>query len=196
MGLTLVTPPALEPVSLVEAKAHLKVEQDAEDDLIQGLIEAARTRLEEETNRSFIATGWRLTLSSWWDEPWSNEWGLLLPRSPVISVDAVLQWLDDAQTTIAADEYRISPGAMGLLSPIEGASWLEDVDVRPDALAVEFTAGYGSSAADVPRPLRQAILLLVAHWHLHRAAADERAKSELPLGVTWLIAPYRVGLYV
>lgn len=59
--LTLVTPPAVEPVSLAEAKAHLRLEIDDDDDLVSALISAARQKCESRLTRAFVTSGWRFT---------------------------------------------------------------------------------------------------------------------------------------
>jgi uncharacterized phiE125 gp8 family phage protein len=62
-------------------------------------------------------------------------------------------------------------------------------------VAVEYTAGYGDTAADVPAPLRQAMLLMIGHWYEHREAVITGSISTgLPLAARALLAPYRVML--
>jgi uncharacterized phiE125 gp8 family phage protein len=44
----------------------------------------------------------------------------------------------------------------------------------------------------VPQPLRQAILMLAAHWFEHRSAVSEEGdEAATPLGFRTLVAPYR-----
>ena len=65
MSLQLITPPALEPVTLDEAKAHLKVDTTDDDALIERLIAAARARAEWHTGRAFLTQSWILWLDCW-----------------------------------------------------------------------------------------------------------------------------------
>ena len=60
----------------------------------------------------------------------------------------------------------------------------------PGAVTLTMVAGYGA-AADVPYSIRQAILLMVAHWFVNREAASPVSLKELPLGVAALLSPYR-----
>ena len=61
-----------------------------------------------------------------------------------------------------------------------------------NGIEIAFSAGYGNAAADVPAPIRQAILILVAHWHEHRSPLEHGAQPEpLPTMVSELLAPYR-----
>ena len=66
---------------------------------------------------------------------------------------------------------------------------------RYNAVEIAFTCGYGAAAGNVPEPLRQAIKLLAAHWYENRVAVGEASQlkfEELPLGVQYLLAPYRL----
>ena len=62
MAVKLITPPALEPISLQEAKAHLRVDFGDDDDYISALITAARDFAEGFTRRAFLTQSWLLAL--------------------------------------------------------------------------------------------------------------------------------------
>ena len=73
-GLTLVTAPASEPVSLTEAKAHLRLDSADDDSLITALIRSARETAEAHMRRALVSQTWRLSLDRfpaapqpWWD---------------------------------------------------------------------------------------------------------------------------------
>lgn len=170
--------PAVEPVSLAEAKAHLRVDGNAEDDLIGALIAAARVAVETDIRRVLIAQEWRAII-----EPWPED-GVMLPLQPAISVDG-LRAIDSegGSTPLTEDDYEFDPADFSVtLDPVTGAVRYE----------IDFTAGYGAAAADVPQPLRQAIRLLVAHWYEHRAAVTlGDGPAATPIGFRELVAPYR-----
>ena len=65
MTAALITPPALEPVSLAEAKAHLRIDGDDDDALVTAAIVAARVHVEAATRRALIEQGWRVYLDAW-----------------------------------------------------------------------------------------------------------------------------------
>jgi len=109
MGLKLVTPPSVEPITLSEAKLHLRVIQDNEDALIESLITAAREYCEDFQNRAYVEQTWKLTFDEWPEFPFE------LPKPPLISVEKieykddegnVTEWDDD---NYVVDEYSFLP---------------------------------------------------------------------------------------
>ncbi len=172
--------PAVEPVLLSEMKAHLRLDAAAEDDLLGGLIAAARVAVETEIRRVLIAQRWRAVFDDWlWD-------GLLLPVAPALSVQAVRAIdRDGAAATIDPGDVEFEP-ADGSVRVIGSPP------PRTDRIQVDFTAGYGAAGAAVPPPLRQAIRLLVTHWYEHRSAASMgESVAATPLGYGELVTPYR-----
>mgnify|MGYP002072676741 CR=1 FL=1 len=188
MTLAQIAQPGAEPVSLEEAKAHLRVDGYSEDALIDALIGAARAHLENVTNRALVQTKYRLDLPGW---PVGGV--ITLPRPPLQAVTAI-QYVDDGGElrTLASDQYQVTtpsgPCAQrGTVRPAYGVSW---PSLRPqtNAVQVSFTAGY----AACPKPLRAALLMLLAHLYESReaAAVGSIASVETPFGVRALLAPY------
>jgi uncharacterized phiE125 gp8 family phage protein len=68
MSSLLLTAPAVEPLSLAEARAFLRVETADDDDLIRALIAGARVHVEAQTRRALIAQSWRLALDAWLED--------------------------------------------------------------------------------------------------------------------------------
>ncbi|MEP0708186.1 MAG: head-tail connector protein [Parvibaculum sp.] len=183
MTLTLIEGPAAEPVSLAEARAHLKLDATEEDALLGALVTAARTLLEAETRRAFLTQRWQLTLDEW------PAGALALPLAPVASVIAVkVAAMSGAMIAIDPGFYEVdAKGEPPRLAAKRGQAWPMPA-TRLAGISVDFEAGYGT-AADVPMPLRQAVLLLAAHWFENREPVGDGV--ELPLTVSALIARYR-----
>ncbi|MDZ7711701.1 MAG: head-tail connector protein [Rhodovibrio sp.] len=174
--------PASEPVSLADAKTHLRVDSTAEDTLIEGLIAAARAACENHTGRQLMQAGWRLTLD-WF--PHAIE----VPRPPLVSVDAVkYTGFDGSEQTLAASEYKVAASEYGEIWPAYSKTW-PDIRAEIDAVRVEFTAGY-ADADSVPAPLKTGIKMLVAHWYEHRVAVSTNDLSEVPFAVKSMWNPY------
>lgn len=190
MTLTLLTQPAAEPVTLAEARALLRVEGSEEDALLQSLIATARLTVEEMCGRALMTQTLELARDRW---PLARE--LTLPRPPLQAVEAVT--LMDATGNASAwpsAHYLVEPaGAAPRLVLAPGAVW--PALGRPaGGIRIRLRAGYGAAAADVPPPLRHAVLLLAAHWFENRLPVIVgAAASRVPSSVAALIAPYRVA---
>jgi len=186
MALTLIAPPAAEPVSLAEAKAHLRLDHTDEDTYVAGLGVAARRLAEARTGRSFVTQTWRLTLDAL---PPGDEIRLL--RGPVQSVMALRVFdADDAASVVSADNYAIDGEARpARLKRTPGAVW-PAVGRALAGVEVEYVAGFGPAATDTPQELRQAILMLIAEFYERREILSEKRLYEAPAAVEALLAPY------
>jgi uncharacterized phiE125 gp8 family phage protein len=188
MALVPTSLPATEPVSLAEAKLHLRVDHGDEDILILSLISAARLHLEHVLGRAFITQGW-LYLT----DDWPPGHTLNLPLAPVQSIVSVKVYdSDDTATVLSPSTYLLD----GLSVPPRLVRRAANAWPRPGRIAngveVSFVCGHGSLAAEVPAPLRQAVLLLVAHWYEHRQPVEIGNAAEIiPAMVHDLVAPYR-----
>lgn len=181
MSLSLVTEPATEPITLDEAKAHLRVSITDDDALITALIVAARERAEQETRRALI--------TQTWDATGRYFPGVIrVPKPPLISVTHV-KYFDTAnveQTLNATTFYKTSAPAgpdagPGRISLRYGQVW-PSVYAEEDVVTVRFVAGYGA-AADVPQTIKQGMLLAIGHWYANReTAVVGTIVAALPMG--------------
>lgn len=182
----LVRPPAVEPVSLAQAKAQLRLDHDAEDDLVAALIPAARGLVEHRTRRGLVDQGWRLAL-----DRWPRRGPVRLAPRPVISVDAVTVFDGDGTPHVLAEADTDVDLAGGRLLPGPSA---RQPGRTLNGIEIDYSCGYGETADAVPEPLRQAILLLVGHWFEVREAASLGViASPVALGFDALVAPFRVA---
>jgi|GEM_PF-90199 len=200
--LSLVTGPADPAVSLADAKAHLRVDHDADDALIEALVESAAGMIDGPDGIGFCLQEqtWRLDLDGFNEFGWGRlhstddrrRWDgrrdlrIRLPLRPVVSVDSV-QYVDTSgdERTMDAADYRVSiAGGTATLTPV--SSWPTPRD-EPGAVRIEFKAGEGT-----PDALRAAVLLMVGHLYEHREAVSE-AMQETPLAWDSIINRYRSG---
>lgn len=197
MGLSLVTAPASEPVLLAEAKAHCKIDSIDEDGLVAGYIIAARHHCETYLRRALITQTWDLLIDGDWPTECVNgseQHRVVIPKPPLVSITSV-SYVDSAGAaqTLATDQYQVSTKRHeGLIDPAYSVTWPVVRD-QADAITVRFVAGYGSNPGDIPEPIRQAMLLLIGHWHANREAVIIGVTPvELPLAVDALLFPFRV----
>lgn len=184
MPLELITPPAVEPVSVDTVKAHLKVDGIADDALIGALITAARAQAEWHTHRAFVTQDW-----IYWRDELPSHGVVKIPLAPLQNLSALTLYARDGTPNIMnANTYQVdmasAPPRIALDYTVFGAA-----DMRPvNGFAAAFTAGYGATANTVPEALCQAVLLMVAHLYEHRG--DDAAPA--PPTALALLAPYRV----
>lgn len=199
MRFALATAADAAPISLEQAKVHLRVDIDEQDDMIEGYLAAAVSYLEEICNRSFISSTWDFYLDDDW--PWILDFEtnrhlqmIEVPKAALVSVTSIT-YVDTSGVTqtLASNQYVVDgAGAIGRIYPAYGVTW-PSVRCQPRAITVRFVAGYGTSPDNVPMPIKQAILLLVSHFHEQRQPVSVgQAVNSVPMAVDALIAPYRV----
>ena len=185
---SVVTAPTEYPVSLAEAKAHLRTGND-EDDLISSLIATAVDVCESGAHRAFVTQALSMVFASW---PKSGEFTLLRP--PLVSVDFIKYFkANGTLVTVDSGTYQVETTcAPGKIILAYNKTWPAD-ELRPGyPISVQYVAGYGD-AADVPARYKQAIKLLVGHWYENREAtlvsqtSGSSSAAELPLAVRSLL---------
>ncbi len=184
--------PAIEPVTLAEARAHLRVDDTSENDYITALITVAREHAESLTDRQFITATYALRLD---DFPrWSCA--IIRPPRPRLIAVSSLTYVDTAGATQTLDAaaYQVDTvSEPGRILPAYGLTW-PSARIQANAVTITYTSGYGATAAVVPKAIRQAILMLVAHWFENREpVVVGTITSEIPMTVKALLGPYRIG---
>lgn len=189
MTTTTLTPPQAEPLTLADIKAQLKIDGNDEDDLLASLITTARQHLEAETGLCLMTQSLRLYLDDW---PASEV--IHIAKTPVQTIDTVTVYDENGNAVQASlTDYLLD----GQARPAR--LWLRNPPLpgRPiNGIEIDFTAGFGAAATDVPDTLRRAMSLHVATMYAYRGVvspADQPAA--LPVGYERLIAPFcRRGL--
>ncbi len=195
MSLTIVTPPAEEPVTLTEAKNHLRVDLTDDDSLISALIVAAREHAEAITRRAFITQTLKLSLDAF---P-ANNGPIYVPMPPLQSVNSLKYFNTGGveQTLTEGTDYLVdNESEPGRITPAPDTGWPATQN-RPNAVSVEFVAGFGD-ASKVPQGIKQAILLMVGHWYENREAVTMQGNNagELPMAVDSLLMMHRIWRFV
>lgn len=217
----LVTGPAVEPVSLAELKLHARIDGADEDALLSSLIVSARQYVSEATRRALVTETWSLTIDGWPSAARQEErnYGLTGPPSdwwdgvretPISTTQAEyleiarggfqtatrIVLLDEAgaeREWLASNWYTSKVAGFGRVHRKRGVMW--PIPLRDRAgIRIEFKIGYGDAAVSVPSALRQAILMLAAHWYDNRQLDIAKSSGlEMQLGISALIAQHRLG---
>lgn len=188
MSSILLTAPAVEPVTLDEARGFLRVEHNDDDELIAALVAGSRIHVEAQTRRALITQSWRLTRDNW-----PEDGRLRVVPGPLQALTAARVYdFDGNAQDVDLQAFVADLGA----SELAVAPWAVPAPGRIAAgIELDVTVGYGDSALDVPEPLRQAIRLLTAHWYDNRRLVAVGTTSQagvLPQTVGALLSPYRM----
>lgn len=185
-----VSAPTSQILTLDEVKDHLNIGDDFEDDYLTSLIDVATAYIEgpQGIGIGLLTQSWRLSLDAF-------PRIISLPFSPVQSIDSVT-YLD----------------ASGTVQTVDPASYVVDLDSDPvrivaktgwpalpltgiGSVKVVFTVGFGDHPSDIPADIRHAAKVLIAHLHLNREAASEKAFVAVPFSAAAVMDRYRVGLF-
>ncbi len=164
MTMFLVTPPEIEPVTIEDAHAFLRLSSNSEDAILERLIKTARELVEAETGLALIDQTWRLRVDRW---PRSGR--LALFKFPVTSITMVVAYRPDGTAvSFPPEDFSLQDGRRP--QRLYMASYADVA--RLCGVEVDFVAGFGATAASVPEALKQAILSLTAHLYESRAGVD------------------------
>lgn len=183
---SVVTPPTVEPVSLAEARDHLRLSVTDDDLRVAALITAAREGLEARAGLACLSR----TLDITYDGVPRVGAPLVLPVGPAQSITSVTAYsAAGAGSTVSSAVYRLeapAPPAPPRLVLKENQAW--PTDLRPtSALVVRAVVGFGSSVVAIPAPIRQAILLSIQ-------ALYDGSDETLSRAIAALVAPYRIAV--
>jgi len=194
------TQPAVEPVTLAEAKAHLRVDTADDDTYITGLVRAAREWVEQYLDRTLVHTQWVMRFDKF---PPDGTLDIELPRPPMVAsgtataVALTFTYENGDTATYSTASFRVDRASTpGAVKTNYGQTWPPH---RQDdnAISVTWWAGYGASGNDVPAAIRHAILMLCSHWYETRGAtvATGAVPQDVPFGVMSLLDSVRWGSY-
>ena len=180
MRLKLKTAPAVEPITLDEAKLHLKVDSSDDNALISALITTVRQLGEREAGRLFITQTWQMYLDYASPE-------IDVPKPPLQSVTAITVINEAGAETVVGDtlyDVDASENSLGRVKLKSGCVWPDHRGFA--SFIIEFKAGYGDAATDVPEALKQGMLQLLSHLH------DNRGAEEIPKGIKAMFWPFKI----
>lgn len=167
--------PAAPVVPIVELRTYLRIETDAEDAVLAGLIRAATSMVEAWLGRLLVER----SVTERFDDP---AGALRLSAGPVAAVSAV------TLTPPGGDDGPLAEGDWRLVRQRDGAAEIRLLRGIEGALTVSYRAGMAADWNGLPEALRLAVMRAAGHLHLNRDGADD---SGLPLAVRQLLAPWR-----
>lgn len=184
MGLVITSPPVIEPVTVEECFAHLRLDVDpnntSEINYLSSLISTARIFCEQWQGRSYIARIYEYVIDSW---PHST---IELPMPPVIEIESVY-----CDSTIPNTHYLLDTSSfIARLSPI--TAWPKQPQQKIGGITITYVAGYGYTRDDVPQNIRHAIMMLVSELYENREDTDKFNTYTVPWSVKTLLGHDRI----
>ena len=186
-GWMLVTAPTVEPLSVLSAREHLRVDTDEEDFLIVDYITTARMQCEELTSRAFLTQTWDAAFTGW-----PGAEGFILPRPPLASVTSIQYTTADGTVhTLSANVYQVitatEPGRVILAHDQQWPSETLDAGLP---IVIRYVCGTAAATAWQA----QAVRWLVGHMYENREAVimGTAMPQKVPFSIQWLLTPYRV----
>ena len=184
--------PLTEPVTLDEAKEYLRVTDcDDDDAYITSLISVARRMVEDMTGRVLIDTVFTQSAHSWC--PWLD-----ILRGNARTVNSVVYQPADGGPELPVDSslYEIEKYGDGKAQLVFDEEFDEPelmYRMGVSNIRIEFVAGYGAAAVDVPQPLVQAIKFLVSHYYENRTpVTGESVPRSVPMTVDHICNNYKI----
>lgn len=192
-SLVRVTNPAVEPVSLAQAKAQCRLDTDAEDAYVQSLIAVARQYVEDVLDITICTTVWEARYDLF------PIWALVLPRSPMAAGTVTVTYRNGDGTngvlTSTNNDFQVDYNVIpGRIYPQWARSW-QPTRGDENSVVVRWTAGYGPDGTSVPPVVVHLIRMLVSHWFEARQPAVAGQMTSVPHTFDTLLAASGLGVY-
>ncbi|MBF0583302.1 MAG: phage head-tail connector protein [Magnetococcales bacterium] len=191
MPLKLVCSSTVEPVSLEEAKLHLRVDGNAEDTAIMMMLSSARQSAELLTGRQLMPATGLFVLDCFPSQASQGDNSIVLPVAPVQSITRIQYADPDGMVqTISSSDYLLLVGEPARIVPRIGLAW--PAAATPiGMIQIEFEAGYASEW-DIPAPLKTWILMRTASMYAQREG-DSRFDIKKVSFLDDLLNPFQVS---
>lgn len=175
MALKIITPPAVEPITLEEAKKNLRIDSNDDDLLITSLIKQAREWCEDYQNRKYITQTLEYVLDSF---PRGNAI-VFYNSSPLQEVESI-KYYDASRQEYLFDEINYIADLDGFVNRVvldSGRHWPIGELQSVNAVRARVVAGYGDTADKVPETIKWAMILQMKIFY-DDYKPEERSKLE------------------
>ena len=181
-------PATVFPITLAEAKQHLKVDFTDEDTLIDIYIKGATEYVEEHTGRALLPQTIQHVMNCFPESTSKNPNAVLYLYRPPVRTLNNLDYVDfegnNQNYNIIDDIVLDITSEPAQVARTGGNAWATTAQ-QPGAVKLTYISGY-NDAANVPSPIRAAILLLIGELYERR----ENFVKSMPDAVGYLLAPY------
>jgi uncharacterized phiE125 gp8 family phage protein len=172
LNVSVLSGPDIEPITVDEVKVFGRIDTTSEDTLLSNMITSVREAAERYTGRAFIQQQFRAVFDSW------LGYKMELPFPPLISVDKIATLdADGNELEVDSDDYYIVTDTMPGMVVLDRSLPVSSRDYAGNI--IEYTAGYGEEAADVPNGIKQALLLWTTIMYENRVINPSEPPPEV-----------------
>jgi uncharacterized phiE125 gp8 family phage protein len=196
----IVTAPAVELLTLDEAKEHLRFRSDSKNAEITRMIKTMRQSIERYLKRALITQEWKVYYNQWNCEliiPFGNLQLRAASVDPVVELRPLVKYYDTdgTLTTLDQDDYY------WVDNKTDPAKIIQKYDVtypelqygRPNAIEITFLCGYGAAATAVPEDIIHALkVMLTNYFENPGSVVVGNVVNEIPGHVKNLLHDYRL----
>jgi uncharacterized phiE125 gp8 family phage protein len=181
--------PTAEPLTLDDALRHVQCAVSGDNGYVVSLIQVARDVAEGATGQILAPSTWRGVC-----EEWPESGRISITLAPVNAVSSVKYYPDGggALVTVSSSLYTVSTDVSPAVITFSEDFTYPDLFDRPDAIQVNFTAGY-SSPSTVPPSIKHAVRILVRKEYDQPGGARLAAEDTSPAGLYHLLYSNRVS---
>ena len=174
-----------EPLTLSEAKAHLRVTSSSDDAYISTLITVARELVEKETRQIWTAATYKVSYDTF---PGTDT--IIIPDITNIASITSLQYFDNNANDLTwpSSNYYLASTLPCRIVKKTASSW-PSTDSQPDNVRLKLVTA--TPTGGVPKPLLQAMLLIIGHFYENRQEVADRIYYTMPKASEFLLTPYR-----
>ena len=187
MNVSIVTAASGFPISEEEVRDHLRLDDNRDDAYIKSLIAVVTNFTEKFTRRALITQTWKVFFDCF------PSYEIEIPFAPLQSVTSVKYYdANNVLQTISSTEYIVDTAREpGRVTPIPYGIW-PVTNYRPNAVEVQFVAGYGKADA-IPQAIKQGMLIMLSHMYENREPVIVGTNvAPMPMSYEYLLWPYRV----
>jgi uncharacterized phiE125 gp8 family phage protein len=209
------TAPSVEPITLTEAKAHLRIviSDTTYDTEVTSMIKTARQWIEQRYNIALITQTRVQKQDNFYDRypiyrnfmgPYYTRYPITLLYPPLQSITSLsyydtnqaLQTLTENTDFYCAGKQTPAAGAQDIEIPRmwPANSWPAFKWI-PDAVQIEYVCGFGDDATYVPEPIKMAIKKVVAEMFENRSVNEPEFMASIDEIMSLYQVFDHVGIY-
>lgn len=154
---TVITPPTIEPVSVADLKAHIRVTHSNDDSLIAFYGKVAREYVESRTGRTMFTTTYEVVRDRFPGAPGGLAWSsfIRLPQAAPLASVTFIKYTDSDGTvnTWTSSSYIVNTDAMpGVITPAYGQTWPSYTPQPTASVRIRYVAGLSDTASPLVYP--------------------------------------------